>query len=123
MRAIHRRCCSLLIGVLALLPASGACLPLRAALDGDHAPSRPVPMPSLHGVNLGDGVRALRALGIDDITTVPIDDHLFVFNRDNWIVVRQAPSAGKIVTPGEEVVLSVEKTDEAESRFCFDGDC
>ena len=24
---------------------------------------------------------------------------------------------------GAEVVLSVEKTDEAESRFCFDGDC
>ncbi len=122
MRAIHRRFYSFVVAVLILVLGSGACLPLHAALD-DHVPSRPAPMPSLHGVVLGDGVEALRALGIDEVTTVPIDGHLFVFDRDNWIVVRQVPRAGEIVPPGGEVTLSVRKTDEAEARFCFDDDC
>ncbi|EHY87971.1 PASTA domain-containing protein [Saccharomonospora azurea] len=120
MRAIHRKLGSLVVGVLTL--GVGSCLPLRAALD-DTAPSGPVPMPSLRGVVLGNGVAALRALGVENVTTVPVDGHLFVVDHDNWVVVRQAPKAGVTVAPDEEVTLSVRKTEEAESRFCFDNDC
>lgn len=127
MCAIHRRFSSLVIGLLGIVTlvlGVGACLPIRAAGDGTTGMSvDPMIMPSLRGLVLSDGEDALRALGIENVSAVPVDGHMFVFNDNNWIVVRQTPDPGAVVAPDEEVTLDVEKTEAAESRFCFDGDC
>ncbi|WP_298181623.1 PASTA domain-containing protein [Saccharomonospora sp.] len=125
MRAIHRRFCSIVIGIVGIVILGvGACLPLRAVdADSTAPPPNPTVMPSLRGIVLGDGEDALRALGIGNISAVPIDGHMFVFNDDNWVVLRQTPRAGETIDREAEVTLGVRKTREAESRFCFDGDC
>ncbi|WP_024874469.1 PASTA domain-containing protein [Saccharomonospora piscinae] len=126
MRATHRTLSCLITGVT-LATAVTACLPAHLAAGTDRAGSTesrgPVPMPPLRDVGLDPARTVLRELDIDEITTVPVDGHLFVLNRRNWVVVRQAPRPGEEVAADREVTLYVRKTAEAEARFCFDGDC
>ncbi|WP_007026544.1 PASTA domain-containing protein [Saccharomonospora iraqiensis] len=79
-------------------------------------------VPGVVGLLLATARRDLDDLGLG-VEAHPVDGHLIALNDANWRVVGQAPGAGEALTVEGTVVLGVEKTAEAESRWCGDGDC
>lgn len=79
-------------------------------------------VPGVVGVLLATARRDLDDLGLG-VEVHPVDGHLIALNDANWRVVGQDPGAGAALTVEGTVTLEVEKTAEAESSWCGDGDC
>ncbi|MEU3272092.1 PASTA domain-containing protein [Saccharomonospora sp. NPDC006951] len=94
----------------------------QAPASSSAAPTM-VEMPAVEGDNLKVAMDTLDSLGITNVLPQPTDGHAFVANPANWIVVTQDPAAGTRLGTDDETTLQVAKTDEAESKWCGDGDC
>nr|WP_157606484.1 hypothetical protein [Saccharomonospora cyanea] len=78
-------------------------------------------VPDVEGELLSTAYGELGDAGFRDVEVVPVDGHAVAINYANWKVVEQTPTGRR--DTDTEIRLKVVKTDEAESSFCFDGDC
>jgi hypothetical protein len=78
-------------------------------------------VPDVKGELLSLAYDELKDAGFRDVEVVPVDGHAFALNYANWEVVDQTPTGTR--STDTEIRLEVVKTREAESSFCFDGNC
>ncbi len=101
-------------------PSAGPSGTAETAETAETAAVREVP--GVVGALLSTAQRDLDDLGLG-VEVHPVDGHLIALNYANWRVVGQAPQAGDTLAGEGTVTLEVEKTAEAESSWCGDGDC
>ncbi len=100
---------------------TGIAVDVGSSVTGTDEDPAMAEVPDVKGELLSLAYDELKDAGFRDVEVVPVDGHAFALNYANWEVVDQTPTGTR--STDTEIRLEVVKTREAESSFCFDGDC